>query len=102
MYKAELLFLSGISPWTTVHDVKDVQAVVRRAQRLLRANRDRWAQVTTGVNRNGQQLWVFERRGEPCRRCRTTIRMDMQGVPPYDRKTYWCPACQPGIGPGDP
>jgi endonuclease-8 len=102
MYKAELLFLSGISPWTRVDAVADVPGVVRRAQRLLRANRDRWEQVTTGVNRKGEQLWVFERRGEPCRRCRTPIRMDMQGEPPYDRMTYWCPACQPGIGPGVP
>jgi endonuclease-8 len=102
VYKAELLFLSGISPWTKVHDVTDLQGVVRRAHRLLRANRDRWEQVTTGINHKGQQLWVYDRRGEPCRRCRTAIRMDLQGEPPYDRTTYWCPACQPGIGPGDP
>jgi endonuclease-8 len=102
LYKAELLFLSGISPWTRVKDVKDVKGVVRRAQRLLRANRDRWAQVTTGVNRTGEQLWVFERRGDPCRRCGTPVRMDMQGEPPYDRMTYWCPTCQPGIGLGVP
>jgi endonuclease-8 len=102
LYKAETLFLSGISPWALVGAVPDLVGVVRRAQRLLRANRDRWEQVTTGVNRRGEQLWVFERRGEPCRRCGTPIRMDMQGQPPYDRMTYWCPACQPGIGAGEP
>ena len=37
-----------------------------------------------------QKLFVYERAGKPCRRCRTTIRQFVQG----QRSTYWCPHCQ--------
>ena len=37
-----------------------------------------------------QQLHVYERTGEPCRRCGTPIRHLVQG----QRSTYYCPACQ--------
>jgi endonuclease-8 len=95
IYKAEVLFLSGLSPWTVVADITDLAGVVRRAQRLLQANRDRPEIVTTGINRSGQQRWVYDRRGEPCRRCGTPVQMAKQGGPQYERATYWCPVCQP-------
>lgn len=37
-----------------------------------------------------QALFVYERAGEPCRRCRTPIRQIVQG----QRSTYFCPGCQ--------
>jgi formamidopyrimidine-DNA glycosylase len=37
-----------------------------------------------------QKLFVYERTGKPCRRCRTPIRQFTQG----GRSTYWCPRCQ--------
>jgi formamidopyrimidine-DNA glycosylase len=37
-----------------------------------------------------QKLFVYERIGEPCRRCSTLVRQRVQG----QRSTYWCPACQ--------
>ena len=37
-----------------------------------------------------QKLFVYERAGEPCRRCRTPIRRLTQG----QRSTYFCPSCQ--------
>ena len=43
----------------------------------------------------GQEHWVYERAGQPCRRCRTAINRADQGPPPYQRGTYWCPSCQP-------
>ena len=95
LYKAETLFLEHVSPWRHVSDVTDLEAVVRRAHRLLWLNREHSWQVTTGVNRRGQQHWVFERAGRPCRRCGTGVRSARQGVAPYDRVTYWCPTCQP-------
>src|SRR4051795_1655089 len=55
LYKAEVLFLSGIHPWTRVGDVHDLKAVVRRAHALLDANKTRWAQVTTGNTRKGEE-----------------------------------------------
>ena len=37
-----------------------------------------------------QRLYVYERRGRPCRRCRTPVRALSQG----QRSTYYCPSCQ--------
>ncbi len=37
-----------------------------------------------------QRLYVYERAGEACRRCRTPVRAITQG----QRSTYYCPQCQ--------
>jgi formamidopyrimidine-DNA glycosylase len=37
-----------------------------------------------------QRLYVYERRGQPCRRCGTPVRAMTQG----QRSTYYCPSCQ--------
>ena len=37
-----------------------------------------------------QRLFVYERKGEPCRVCGTPIRHAVLG----QRSTYWCPKCQ--------
>jgi endonuclease-8 len=102
LYKAEVLYLTGVSPWTVVTAVPDLNRMVALAHRLLGANRDHWPQVTTGNRRPGEDHYVFERAGRPCRRCGTPIRMAMQGDPPYDRVTYWCPVCQAGPAPDPP
>jgi formamidopyrimidine-DNA glycosylase len=36
------------------------------------------------------KLFVYERAGEPCRKCGTPIRQLTQG----QRSTYYCPSCQ--------
>jgi endonuclease-8 len=103
LYKTEVLFLSGITPWTRVADVPDVTAVVRRAHRLLQANKDHWQQTTTGSMRRGEDHWVFERAGRPCRRCGTRVREATQaeaGREQYARVCYWCPHCQSGPAAG--
>lgn len=94
LYKSETLFLRGINPWRTVAGIDDLEKTVVLAQRLLAANRGRWTQATTGSLRRGEQHWVFERAGSPCRRCGTTVRREKQGD--HERISYWCPTCQPG------
>ncbi len=96
LYKTEALFLHGITPWTTVADVPDLAGLVRRARRLLLANRDRWEQATTGSLRRGEHHWVFERSGLPCRRCGSPVLEAMQGDAGRQRVCYWCPYCQVG------
>jgi endonuclease-8 len=98
LYRTEVLFLSGISPWTPVRDT-DLAAVVRRSVRLMRANRDHVQQSTTGSLRPGEGHWVFERAGKPCRRCGSRVLLAEQGQPPRERLTYWCGRCQPGPAP---
>jgi endonuclease-8 len=97
LYKAETLFLRGVSPWMPVGEVPDLPAMVTLAQKLISSNKGRWTQTTTGSLRKGEQQWVFERAGRACRRCGTTVRRWTGGD--HDRITYWCPHCQPGPAP---
>lgn len=99
LYRTEVLFLHGVTPWTHVGDVADLADLVDRARELLLRNRDDWPQITTGDPRRGRQHWAFERGGRPCLRCGTSIRTARQGDQPQDRVTYWCPSCQHGPQP---
>jgi endonuclease-8 len=97
VYKCEVLFLRGISPWTPVREVADLAGLVHLAHRLLVANKDRWVQVTTGDTRRGRTTYVYGRQREACRRCGTPIRHDKgAGLQLTERETWWCPTCQPG------
>ncbi len=99
LYRTEVLFLRGLTPWVRVADVPDLPAVVEKGRRLMLANRGRWEQSTTGSLRRGEHHWVFERAGRPCLRCGTRILSAEQGDAPYARLSYWCPRCQLGPAP---
>jgi endonuclease-8 len=100
LYRTELLFLRGLTPWVPVRDVPDLPGLVRAGRRLMLANREHWEQSTTGSLRRGEDHWVFERSGRPCRRCGTRIVSAEQGTAPQQRLSYWCPRCQ--VGPAPP
>jgi len=89
-----VLFLRGVHPWRPAGEVAGLDALVSTAQQLMDANKERPGQVTTGVARPGEQLWVYGRAGRPCRRCGTTIRAAGQGGDTAERVTFWCPRCQ--------
>jgi endonuclease VIII len=95
VYKAEVLFLRGLNPWTPVAAVTDLETLVERAQTLLDTNKARVARTTTGVLRAGEDTWVHGRAGRPCRRCGTRIQKGSQGPATEERITFWCPHCQP-------
>ncbi|MFD3479931.1 Fpg/Nei family DNA glycosylase [Streptomyces sp. NPDC058695] len=101
VYKSELCFLLQVTPWLPVGDLPDGTAarLPELAKKLLEANRDRPARVTTGSGRPGQRLYVYGRAPRPCLRCRTPIRVADQGDGSRDRPTYWCPSCQHGPAP---
>ncbi|WP_103381909.1 DNA-formamidopyrimidine glycosylase family protein [Pseudonocardia dioxanivorans] len=99
LYKSEVCFLLGVSPWTPVRDLPDPMAAITLSRKLLLANADRPEQSTTGSLRAGEAHWVFERGGRECLRCRTRIRTADQGDGVYARPAYWCPRCQPGPAP---
>ena len=99
LYAAETLFLSGTTPWTPVGVAGDLDRLVDRAHRLLRANRDRPEQTTTGDLRPGRTHWVYERTGRPCRRCGTPVRSAEHDGSAWARLSYWCPRCQRGPAP---
>jgi len=94
-YRAELLFLQGLHPRTPVAAVPNLRRVVQRGQQLLYANRWRPEQSTTGDLRPNKRAYVFERPGQPCRRCGTPIRTEEFGPLGQERRSYWCPRCQP-------
>ncbi len=96
MYMAELCFLAGVSPRTPVVEVPDLPMVVQLAHRLLTFNAT--SDPGPGHHRRsarGEGLWVYQRGGQPCRRCGTTIVADTVGPATQERRTYWCPSCQP-------
>jgi endonuclease-8 len=99
VYKSELCFLLGITPWLPAGELPADRAakLPALAKRLLDANRERPIRNTTG--RRGQDLFVYGRARRPCLRCRTPIRVAEQGDGSRERPTYWCPLCQPGPAP---
>ncbi|MEW2266406.1 Fpg/Nei family DNA glycosylase [Streptomyces sp. NPDC047853] len=99
VYKCELCFLLGVTPWLPVGDLPPGLAVkvLVLAKKLLEANRDRPVRRTTGLR--GQDLFVYSRAPRPCLRCGTSIRLADQGDGARERPTYWCPTCQAGPAP---
>jgi endonuclease-8 len=97
LYRTELCFLRGTTPFTPVAEVDDLPGWVALAHRLLLVNRDRPEQVTTGRSGRGTHHWVFER--STCLRCGTPVSTALAGEPTRERLTYWCPACQRGPAP---
>jgi endonuclease VIII len=95
IYRAETLFLRGVSPWRQVGEIADLPGLVDLARRLLDANKDRPGTVTTGDRARGAALWVYGRAGLPCRRCGTPIRRAELGPALEERTAVWCPRCQP-------
>jgi endonuclease-8 len=104
VYKSETLFLCRLDPFAPVSRLADddLRALVRRARALMQLN----VRESTGegiVTRGGlrrttrrsdpaERLWVYGRRGRPCRRCGTAI--EARKVGDAARTTYWCPRCQ--------
>lgn len=95
IYKSETLFLEKVHPSTPVAELAEatLEALVRRASVLLKANLGRGPRVTRNALA-GPRFWVYGRRGRACFRCRMGIEMIRQGAPP-GRSTYYCRSCQP-------
>jgi endonuclease VIII len=105
VYKSEILFLCSIHPDTPADAVSDDEwrSLMALAQKLLKANvaDSSGARIvtysglrrTTGRINQSDRLWVYGRRGQPCRKCGTPIASRKDGDDA--RVTYWCPRCQP-------
>ncbi|MGB7981233.1 MAG: DNA-formamidopyrimidine glycosylase family protein [Candidatus Nanopelagicales bacterium] len=89
MWAAELAWAARLHPRTRSAAGPDLaEALAGIRARMLRA-----LAVPGGVRR--RELQVFERAGRPCPRCGTPIRTGRVGAAPMDRRTFWCPRCQP-------
>jgi formamidopyrimidine-DNA glycosylase len=100
IYASEALWRAGLRPTTRTHRLTGA-----RAARLAEAIREVIANAlenggTTlsdfvaadgAEGDNADYLWVYDREGQPCPRCKSLIRRSvLQG-----RATYFCPTCQP-------
>jgi endonuclease-8 len=108
VYRSEVLFLSGIDPAQPANAIDDEQLarLFALARKLLRANVATGSSAgasgqivtytglrrTTGRADPGERLWVYSRRGQPCRKCGTLIEYRKTGADA--RGLYWCPHCQ--------
>jgi formamidopyrimidine-DNA glycosylase len=99
IYASEALFRAGIHPRRAAGRISRdrLDGLVRAVRDVLgEAIRQGGTTLRDYVNADGtpgyfrQQLSVYERAGEPCRRCGAAIRQVVQG----QRSTYFCPACQ--------
>jgi formamidopyrimidine-DNA glycosylase len=99
IYASEALFRAGILPRTPAKRLsKPRLARLVEAIRSVLADSIREGGTTLRdfLNSDGkpgyfrQRLFVYERKGEPCRVCGTPVRHAVLG----QRSTYWCPKCQ--------
>ncbi|MEP6516002.1 DNA-formamidopyrimidine glycosylase [Microcoleus vaginatus] len=99
IYADETLFLSGVMPTTLCADLTAEQigrihtAIIQVLQKAIESGGTTFSNFLNvqGVNGNyGGVAWVYNRAGQPCRTCSTTIeRIKLAG-----RSTHFCPLCQ--------
>lgn len=99
IYASEALFRARLRPQRRARTLSRADAA-----RLVRSVRSVLAQAISAggttlrdyLSADGapgyfrQRLYVYERRGKPCRRCGTPVRAITQG----QRSSYYCPSCQ--------
>jgi endonuclease-8 len=95
VYRSEVCFLAGVDPRTPARKIEDPARLVELMATAMEPNRGGGRRVTTGDRRAGHELWVYGRRGRPCRRCGTPIRSFEQGDAGSRRIVFTCPSCQP-------
>jgi endonuclease-8 len=95
VYRSEVCFLARIDPRTQVGAVSDPTELVDLMKSSMERNRAGGKRETTQDPRPGHELWVYGRRGRPCRRCGNPVRSFMQGPAGEERVTFACPSCQP-------
>ncbi|MEV6871931.1 DNA-formamidopyrimidine glycosylase family protein [Amycolatopsis sp. NPDC051128] len=97
LYKCEICFLLGVTPWTPVSEV-DAGRAVALARELILANAaaGRFVQSTTGHLDRHRKNWVYERTRQGCFRCGSRVLVRTQGHDVQRRPTWFCPKDQPG------
>ena len=111
VYKSEICFACGVNPFRRVESLSAEEAgcLTATARKFLKANVTETSgdniatymgmRRTTGRTSPDERLWVYHRRGEPCRRCGTPIESRKHFADA--RSSFWCPRCQPiNVTPG--
>ena len=99
IYASEALFRARLRPGRAARSltradaarlVRAIRAVLRQAIRAGGTTLRDYLGADGAPGYFRQRLYVYERRGRPCRRCATPVRAMTQG----QRSTYYCPTCQ--------
>ena len=105
VFKSEICFACQVNPFRQVRTLTSAEAaaLIATARKFLQSNAADLSEdhITTYVpfrrttNRTQpeENLWVYHRQDQPCRRCATSIASRKQC--PDARATFWCPRCQP-------
>lgn len=105
VYKSEICFACKVNPFTRIQSLNDAQlrCLVETAHKFLKANvREESGRGivtytgfrrTTGRHNPAERLWVYGRRGSPCRQCGAKIEARKDKLDA--RVAFWCPNCQP-------
>jgi formamidopyrimidine-DNA glycosylase len=103
IYASEVLFRARVDPrrragrltlaeWSRV--AEEIPAVLEAAIARMGTTFSTYRTIWNEPGQYGDQLLVYDRRDEPCRRCGTAVKRIVQG----GRSTFFCPACQRGRG----
>ncbi|HEY0564863.1 MAG TPA: DNA-formamidopyrimidine glycosylase family protein, partial [Terriglobales bacterium] len=104
VFKSEICFACHVHPARNISSLTEgeLQCLVRTARKQLASNVTPAAgdaivtytgmRRTTGRSDPAARVWVYGRRGDPCRRCGTAIEAFKQQ--PGARTTFFCPKCQ--------
>jgi formamidopyrimidine-DNA glycosylase len=99
IYASEALHRAGIHPRRAAGRVararfqllvESIREVLEQAIRAGGTTLKDFTSVDGSPGYFGQQLAVYDRRGQPCFSCKTPIRSEVIG----QRNTYFCPSCQ--------
>jgi formamidopyrimidine-DNA glycosylase len=103
IYASEVLFRAGVDPrrragaldaraWHRV--AREVPAVLEESIARMGTTFSTYRTLWNEPGQYGNQLFVYDRAGEPCRRCGTPVRRILQA----GRATYFCTTCQRARG----
>jgi formamidopyrimidine-DNA glycosylase len=99
IYASEALFRAGVRPGRQtrhlkhaeiVRIVESIKAVLAQAVKVGGTTLRDYVGADGSPGYFRQKLFVYEREGEPCRRCGDPVRHRVQA----QRSTYWCHTCQ--------
>jgi endonuclease-8 len=97
VFKSEVAFACGLNPFRqvatlTAEQLADLVAIARQFLLANVTEPSGHRRTTTRNTQKEENLWVYGRAGQPCRRCATPIRSQKHTAD--GRISFWCPDCQ--------
>jgi formamidopyrimidine-DNA glycosylase len=100
IYASEILHRAGVDPRRSAGSLRaaewgavaaEIPAVLEEAIARFGTTFSMYRTLWNEPGTYGEELRVYDRAAQPCRRCGTPIRRIVQG----QRSTFFCPSCQP-------